>query len=373
MNIITRSMNIIDGRGNTRLEPINKFEAHLDYLRFSVKELTVTEFSSLLSFVSAQYDTLPTCPWSPGGGSVWFENKLIGTHGFIGGFDVDDDGLINAMMQLPGSYFEQLNLYKQWELCRVLKHTYKAKCSRIDLAIDDPTYTAIPVENMRKSWAKGRGFGFKKHKYIESGNTPETLQKTWYFGSRESGKLTRIYDHEGECMRHEVEFKRGYAQPVFDSIADIYRPETDLSELIRIDEEKEPYEKGGNFYIHLYRTICNHVVGAIDFRNRGTRKDTGRVGYRDSKRMGFYQQYINKIQCMHVRIPPKKPSKTLSKTVAWVKRQVSATLAMFSAGVGRSRFVTWLRELVMYGDEKLDKLKLLWIEEIKDNPQIVRI
>lgn len=363
----------IDGNGNTRPEPIAKFAVHLDYLRFRCETITPQGFENLLNFLCEDYTTEIERPWSPGAGSVYYSNKLIGTHGFVGGFDINSEGVISCMIDLPGGYWEQLNVVDSWRKLIGLANAFHVKCSRIDIAIDDPTYSRIPVSKMRESWERGNNFGFRKHKYTESGETPEKMRKTWNFGSRESGKFTRIYDHEGECLRHEVEFKRHFAREVFEKLASITRPidaawmqSDSLAECVN-GEDNETFES------IISKELASLTLGAIDFRDRGNRKDATRGGYRDSKRLSFYQEYIDEVCGQTYRLTAPKPAKSLLKTVDWVKRQVSSTLAMMNDGIGGFNFRIWLQDLLIYGRERYDKLKPLWIAEMKRSPHVVRV
>ena len=367
------STNIIDGGGKTRLKPIANLAVHLDYLRFRAENLTTQAFESLLNFTIDNYGVKMYQPWTPGGGAVWYEHKLIGINGFVGGFTTNSDGLISCMVDLSGSYFEQLDLIGQWRLLLGLTNAYGVKCSRIDIAIDDPTYSVIPVSKMRKAWERGENFGFRKHRYIESGETPEDLKKSWYFGSRESGKCNRIYDHEGECMRHETEFKRGYAQEVMLEITEIKRPDFTASMQLDDCEEDDPEKRKLEFVNIISKKLASIVLGSMDFRNRGNREDRSRAGYRDSERLDFYQEYIDFVCGETYKVTAPRPSRSLTKTVDWMKRQVASTLSMMQAGLGRFNFNIWLQDLVLYGEERRDKLKDMWIAEMRRNPKIIRV
>ena len=134
-----------DGSGNTRLKPINTLEAHLDYLRVRKDAITYDEFQLTMNFLLDEYVVEFDRPWSPGAGAVFFPHKVIGTRGFVGGFNVDDDGLYSFMVDMPGEYFQGISATDQWRLIVGLNFRYKVKCTRIDIAIDDCTYSIIPV------------------------------------------------------------------------------------------------------------------------------------------------------------------------------------------------------------------------------------
>lgn len=368
-------MNIIaDGGGNTRLKPITSLDAHIDYLRVKVEKHTPEQFDRFLSFLDSRHLLKVGSPWSLGGNTTYYEHKVIGINGLKGGFNVDSDGCISATVDLSGAYFEPLNRIDQWRLIQGLGHTYKADCSRIDLAIDDYTFSVIPVSNMRESWEQGNNFGFRNHKYVESGDTPETLKKTWYFGSRESGKLTRIYNHDEECMRHEVEFKRRYARVVFERILSLDRThDISVEGLHPCNEFGDSLDINSSFDQELYECMSSLVLGAIDFRDRGSRKDSGRVGCRDSVRLSFYQEYIDKVGSTLSKIRLPKVPKSIQKTKNWIVRNVLPTLAMIKRGLSSSEFYVWMLEGVAKGEEKLNREKLLWAEEIKQNPCLIQI
>lgn len=363
-----------DGNGNTRLIQENRFYVHVDYLRTRYENMTTGQFAMLLEFFGVKYDTEIERPWSPGAGAVWYANKLIGTQGFVGGFTVKDEGLIDAMIDLPGEYWEQQDAVGTWRLFLGLKHTFRAKCSRIDLAIDDPTYSHIPVLEMEQAWRDGNNFLFRKFGRSESGTDPKNMSVTRYYGSRESGRYSRVYDHDGECMRHETEFKRKYAHPVFDAIASLER--TDEFDDICLGEREEEDDSMDNttFGLYIQRKMSSYVLGAIDFRSRTAYQDASRVGFRDSERIHFYQQYIDTVRASHVRVQAPKEAKSLSRTVNWFKRQCSATLALIASSFDTiGEFRAWVGDYVVAEKYRMNKLQTLWVEELKGRPHLLRV
>lgn len=364
--------NIIDGHGNTRLIQEARFTAHCDYLRTRYENLSPGAFAMLLEFFGVRYDTQVGQPWSPGGGAVYFDNKLIGTRGFVGGFTVNEDGSISCMIDLPGEYWEHQDAIGTWRLFQGIKHYYHGKCSRIDLAIDDPTYSHIPVAEMVASWKQGNNFLFQKYTYIASGKNPNEMVETHNFGSRESGKYTRIYDHDGECLRHETEFKRQFAQPTFDAIVELKREDfEDNGDVSRVNRTGWHHELP-DFAFAIQKTMSALVVGAIDFRSREAYKDSSRVGYRDSKRLHFYQEYIDKIQTNHVRVRPVKSAKSLAKTVTWFNRQCGATLALIASSFENiGEFRAWVGDYVIDQKNRMNKMQELWVEELRERPNLL--
>lgn len=367
------TINIIDGGSNTRLIQEPEISCHSDYLRLHRENLSPQDFEQLLSFIAADHVVEMDRRWSAGGNARVYDNKVIGINGFVGGFSLNDDGSIACMVQCSGQYFTQLNSVDYWRLTQGLKHRFNMKCSRVDYAIDDYTYFIIPVADMEEAVNSGNHFGFRKVGMSANGYRFLDMQETRYFGSRESGKFTRIYDHDGECLRHETEFKREYAQAAFDLIADLNR-------------EDFKYEKDGVVAYRDYdgcefacfgsiiaRRMGGAVLRAIDFRDRSVYKDRSRVGSRDSKRLGFYQQYIDKVGAVDVQIKAKEVVKSLHKTFEWVKRQCAPTLAMFREGLGRHEFNLFMREIVSEGEQRMDNVKGMWAKEIRRKPTCFRV
>lgn len=362
-----------DGTSNTRLKPITKLYSHCDYLRVRRDKMPMDTFVLLLEFLDQKLSCEMEKPWSPGGFAVYYENRIEGIEGIRGGFTVDDDGCVSTMIDLSGVYFKQLNPIDQWRLFRGLYYTYQMKCSRIDLAIDDSTYSVLPIEEMYKAAKSGCNFGFRKVKAIESGECGNELDETKYFGSRESGKMVRGYDHEGECQRLESEFKRRYSDEVYTKLATLERPDLfdnkwDNSTAFKM------FRTSDNCWSNtIQKTMASIALGAIDFRDRKSRKDATRGGFRDSTRCEFYQVLLDKIEVEPYRVRFIEQPRSIRKSLEWVKRQVAPTLATLAGGLGRHKFNLLIQEIVQEGELRMDKLKQLWELEIREKPDIIPI
>ena len=343
-----------DGYGNTRLKPIACVESHLDYLRVAGEVESPDEFALLACFISKDYALEFDTPWSPGSAANYYPNRILGSRGIRGGFNIEEEGTVRYMVDLSGEYFEGMSVVDSWRLLKGLTERFRARGTRIDIAIDDPEYQAIPVKKMVSACQEGYNFGFKKIGYHSSGFCGERQSETFTFGSRESGKFVRVYDHDEECLRFEVEFKRGYANPIFQELGKLERP------------DGMPDRK---WEILLQKQLSSIAVGAIDFRDRGRRKDKGKAGYRDSERLEFYQEFIDFLGASHYRIKLEKPAKTIRKSIDWFVNQCAPTLSMIQLGVGWKNFHPWLREVLKRASLSLDNQKNLWIKEIQKNPK----
>ena len=348
-----------DGHGNTRLKPISYVESHLDYLRIKIEDISPENLEPLICYISKDFVVEMDKPWSPGGGAKYFSNKIISGRGVRGGFDINEEnGMVALIIDLPGEYFEGKTVVDQWRLCTGLKLHFGVRATRIDIAIDDPSYLQIPIQQMVEACNDGHNFGFKKIGYHSSGFCGDKQDETYTFGSRDSGKYVRVYDHEGECLRFEAEMKRGYAEPIFETLASMERPEGMSNE---------------DWEVLLQQRLSSITVGALDFRDRGDRQDKSRAGVRDSVRLPFYQKFIDFLGCEHYRIKLEKPSKSIQKAINWFKKQCSPTLSMIEQGLGKNKFDKWLESVLTRASERLDNQKEIWVKEMQSSPQVYAI
>jgi hypothetical protein len=308
-----------------------------------------------MTFVTKDYVLEIDKPWSPGSGASYFQHRIIGSGGVRGGVTTDEDGHCSFMIDFPGEYFTTKRVIDQWRLVKGLNEQYSVKCTRIDLAIDDPTYSEIPVDEMVQACNDGHNFGFRKIGSHSSGFCGGRQSITREFGSRNGGKMVRVYDHDGECLRFEAEFKRGYAHPTFGEFASLKQPEQMTESLWEME---------------LQRVIASLAVGAIDFRDRGNRQDKTRAGVRDSVRLSFYQKFIDKLKAIHCKIKLNKPLKSIRKTFEWVKRQCAPSIAMICEGLGEYNFKKWMNEILEDGSNRIDNQKNIWTKEIQSNPKM---
>ena len=365
---------------------------HLDYLRCRFK-LTENKFNQLIEFINVdQLSVVIDAPWSAGHGAIWYDNKIVSNIGVQGGFTyLQEEQEFEVMLDFSGQYFSGVTVENQWRLLMGLNYTFNAVCSRIDIAIDDESYSQIPVIQMKNGWERGENFGFKAHKYIESGNSVTSKQKTYYYGSRNSGKMVRVYNHEDECQRFESEFKRRYAPFVFQCLASIKREwfngEVDYMDAvsdimnIKTSNEVKNWLKGAidklhgcndEFEIILQKIMGSLAVSAIDFRDRSRRKDRSKASLKDTTRCSYYQEFIDKIGTqIKIRLPQIKSS--IQSTVVWMQRQVSKSISIIRDSLGALEFKKWEDKLFETGREKQSLLDWKLIKYIKENPGLVSL
>ena len=377
---------------NTRLNPQN-LTSHLDYLRITVI-IDLCKLHELLMYCSHKYISLEE-------GSRWhcgrsFDNKIVSPVGINGGYTINlETKKVDVMINFTGQYFQGETVTDQWRLLLGLKHTYNVKCCRIDLSVDDYTYKHIPVRKMLEACDNKLNFGFKKQSRSESRECGEKWETTEYFGSRESDKLVRVYDHEGEFLRFEAEFKKEKAQCIFDILTSIERDwfgeefdcmDANKSQCTYQDFIKaivgkrdvcvnlENITKGlhgckDRFDIILQRIIGSIAVSSIDFRHETTRKDKSKGGYKDRERCSFYQEFMDKVGSeIKVKVPPKKV--TIQKRIAWKLRSVSRTESILRDALGALDYAKYSNGLIENGRSRQTISDMKLIEFLKDNKEL---
>lgn len=360
------------GDGNTPPQPKSTLAVHVDYLRITHKGLSGELFSRLLEFICENYSARVGTPWSPGGGAVWFPNRIEGIDGFVGGFEETENGTINFMYQLPGSYWINKSAVETWRILRGLTGFVDAICNRIDIAIDDYSYETIPVLEMVEAYDSGYGMYFQKMSATWSKEDYTKEQKTtWYFGGRKSEKMHRVYDHNGECLRHECEFKGGYAKSIFAVLNSLERPKTEIPNFERSSGYDIEYVSDTVWERAIQARMASLVTSQMDFRENRYGYAGKKGGVQQSDRLEFWQKYLDTLGAYSYKVKPVVPKPSLQTTLRWIKRQCSGSLAMLREGAGVVRFTAWMNELIELGKQRMDSTKIFWSEDIKKHPQII--
>ena len=399
------------GVGNTRPNLHSQLYIHLDYLR-TIHKLPVEDFELLLLFVDHKYiGVRPEIPWTVGKGGTWYENTITSPEGISGGFTIDNEtNTVEVMLDFSGQYFSGKSAIDQWRLLVGLKHRFDADCSRIDIAMDDDSFSQIPLTEMVEAADRGDNFRFKSRGIAGKGKCGKDMTLTHYFGSRESGKYVRIYNHKNLTHRFEVEYKRAYSRKVFNILSTVERrfadcihaianqPEVSAEEMInqfgsdcmdaianwfQLINEKDicdnkdifknsPSGEGEGFERVLQTLMGSIAVSAIDFRNKSEYEGTASIGYRHTTRLPFYQRFIDLIG-QEIRIkPPKKESK-IQNTAQWMARQVSKTFYMFTKALGAMGALEFMSAMKKLGESKMTLADEKLVQYMRDNPELLRI
>lgn len=124
----------------------------------------------------------------------------------------DSNDVCNARLTLPGEFLANR---KPWHIKRVMRrlyHDFGARCTRIDLAVDDYA-RQLEHKTIEQASKNKEGIGFNCGKIIDSYGTSND-GVTVYCGSRRSPKFARFYQ-KNEFDRFEIEYKQHYASSIF--------------------------------------------------------------------------------------------------------------------------------------------------------------
>jgi hypothetical protein len=318
-------------------------------------------------------------------GNLYCENTIRSPIGISGGYSqisfTDENGEIHdqcyrILLKISGKYFEPISLENQWRLCRGLKFAFNARCSRIDIANDDSTFKRIPVTSIAIAWQRGDIFGFQDTKIVSSSKAGKEYP-TLYLGSRNSGKMGRIYPHqfsdESISLRFEVEYKRQYAPAIFDMIASVNRDslDWDFSQTFnQVGMYSTPVSqslsslKFDDLQDFLTKLLGAVLIGTFDFRDKSTVKDISKASVRDTKRLDFWSEFCSQFNYeLKVKLP--KVTRSIDKVKGWAKRQWSSSVFMIKAIEGRLGLMQLIDELLSIGEQNLSPWHRARITEFK--------
>jgi hypothetical protein len=374
-----------DGSSNTRLtpqpsgteslgtRPQKGLSAHVDFLTV-LGVIPTSDLACLLDFLTDCNHSVDTSkPWHLGS-FKHYESRVYGCNNIVGGFTANEDtGECSVALMLPGQFWETMTVYQQRNYCRGVKR-WGLRCSRIDLAIDDYSKTELPVSEMIQADEDGNGFGYRVSKFIKSG-THDDKKITQYFGSRESGCLTRVYEHEfgdgTSCNRLEVEFKRAYSQQVFDLFAG---KDTEISASNCLgDNARDVHAIKEKEDLEAQKFISGIVAGVIDFRDRASSGAVNKkkLSAEQCDRLPFWQEFLDKLG-EQIVLSVAGVDRTVEKAIRWVDRQVAPTLAALAKGMGQQKFQAYILDVLRTGSERKNPFKDVITESVKQFPDLVR-
>jgi hypothetical protein len=409
----------------------------VDYLRLKFIFDSQQEMHNLLKYCfKDDYSINSEVSVSMGKGIPKLENEIdIHIPGAFGGFDIIEyhdeingelvpNGQVsyNVVLSFSGDFMEVMKLYEQWRFMRGLRWAYGARCTRIDCTIDDPTYQLIPLKSMIAAYYQGNQWGPRTIKIIDSGkdyNAPHSA--TIYLGSRESEKYFRIYDHDSQCLRMELECKKHYAKYVFNHFTALPRCKAlfkqwdnflrlldemdnigvdnlteddykllfdrfdivncvfenswdfhnDMFKNFKPDDLGEDYISNEEWDIDLQKFLATYVINAIDYRDKLNVSESTNASKRDCKRFEWWQDFIDLLGC---EFKPTRPprDRSVMRSVKWLWRQVLPTVLMIKKGLGSFAFYHWLLEQLDKCNDRLTPWHDSQVEFIKVNPGLVK-
>jgi hypothetical protein len=238
-------------------------------------------------------------------------------------------------LAFPGSVLTEAITQGLLEWFDVIGDDHQVDCTRIDIALDDRE-KFIKLGKINRARKQGNFFNCKYTELVASSERGHTDAITLYFGARSSDRRLRIYDKTLESKgkvignRWEAQFRRKAAGEVFRYWCDAWKrsPNTVSSALARI------------------------VLGVIDFRDRGD----GDADRHRCEPLKWFQSFIEAVNADPLRLAVKVEEKTMQRSINWVNRSVSSTLAMIKISLG-AEFMPYIEKVVSEGGAKLNNLR----------------
>jgi hypothetical protein len=216
------------------------------------------------------------------------------------------DRVSSVRLQLTGRSIAQWSTGYLRGICSALFEDFGAKCTRIDICVDDYE-RKLSFSEIWSSIENHQYSGFNKANYIESFGG-KTAGKTIYFGTRRSSKFGRIYDRMGvtegkeNCIRYEVEYKRKMAEIIF------------------LDFIKSPPEKTLECLGAILRGAFDFIIKKDKNLDRATR-------------LKFWDDFVNRICDYAEKIKVIKKQVSIERSLSWVHRSVSKTLLVLKSAL----------------------------------------
>jgi hypothetical protein len=249
------------------------------------------------------------------------------------------------------SHVEQFRLFYDL-ICLSGLHT-----TRVDLAITDrlklfkwvDVYQSSETDNYAGYQSYEQVSGKKKRGQLRDGIT-------FYYGSRNSEKLTRIYEtkakHGYAANKIETEFKGRKAKLLGEIFALTWK---DL-----LNKYKDSREQ-----LAVYIDICRgYVLGSIDFIDRSYAQSCN-GSIKDCPRLPWWEKFCNFVKGVKYKLTIPTPDKTLITNENWIVKQVLPSLLTRFIGLDPDEFVAWLLLRFKDAKKRLKPNQLLDIDILK--------
>lgn len=336
------------GSGNTRhnCQPTRYVETSIGWFQGTFKFFTDRQLAALKQYVHASTEDMwvdvRDKPITRGKRYLHQTESFHGT--LIAWTDPEGDFPGEALVSIPATALERVDLEAQLNLVVTLKNGYKVKPTRIDGTIDLYGYWNDRI--LEKAYAAGKAGNFTGSREFDPriplhrvGDVCFPKGKTFYFGSANSRKRLRLYDKnleskgEKNCIRWEVQFSGYNAVELVDQLAEI------------------------NTYEERMKHLQSVTIGAVIF----VKYDSG-DRFSRRKQLSWYEKlqediaYAKKISVARVK-------SSIQKTINWIVRQVAPSLALVRGCFGFDKFYSWLDRLLDKSLIRLSPINKLRIQQ----------
>lgn len=298
----------------------------IDYLSYI---LPITDVSTVLDHLSLLSDRFVDafevhhgrghCAGRP------FANRADSANGMMVLWNLPDQNKDTGSMRVAvaGKSLLRCTVLETVRFIRSLPTT--ARFNRIDICADDYSRSMLPSQLMDAYRAENHT-GFRSCKYYDdvSGNVYDSGW-TVAFGARSSDRYTRYYNakplHKIDAFRFEIELKGKLARE-------------HIEQILLIDDEPM-----------LATMLSSLIAGNISFIDRSSGARSARC-----KPLPFWADWLSRLgSSIRLRLVTLKP--TLSKTIAWIERSVSSSLALVCKYIGGDS-IQYLYGLIKLGEQK---------------------
>lgn len=340
----------------------------IDYFRFIVPFLSMEALQDGVEQLvhGNPYLLIENRPWAAGKGALRYPHTLETKIGINGGYGEREssDGSVyyELMIEYSGQYLERYRVADYSHLCNQVKNTYGGRCTRLDIKVDDWNEDIIPLDEMVEAYDRGDIGLFRNYQLISSQTWKKgekVTENTHYFGSRNSGKMVRVYRHwhkdsSEHSLRYEAEFKRGRCNEIFDMLADF-----DWWENCKIHQPIEEPESS------IAQALGAYAVGVLDFVNKSD-KDWEVVNLQNCQRLPFWQKFIDAIGGF-LRIKPPVRVTSLADRMEWFVRQGGKTLLIMYQGLGTKLFGKQINSILSNALDRFTSEDELMVAQLKQD------
>lgn len=285
-----------------------------------------------------------------------FQSTLVA---ISGGCLIDEPSNLveKCVIKLSGQFWGQLSLADQLDTLVILSKLPRAKCTRIDAALDDFSKEIIPYDAISKVIKKSQetrqnlftGFS-KASEVINLDNRKvngeyKTREGTIYLGSRESKNFYRIY-WKPDRLRLEREIKRDEADALFQKLV------SRCNQKLQVISE------------YLAQT----AIGSIQFLDRIKKDGSIEKNIGRCKAFIWWSKFIE-IVGSGIRIKLPAPERSLEKTLKWNTKQVFPSLYAIKQGMGILEFNQYMDTELRGASQKQSKHH----EQISDAIRLERL
>lgn len=315
----------------------------VDWLQVVTRHLDLEGFKTLLDFLSSEFeDDFDFAVDRPRFIGRQWDGSGCSVRGIQCALRRDESGNgFIGWISIPGSCWGPLSLDRQWGVIQRLCWTWDARCTRIDLRLDDFSKSLLDLDQIHLAAQQGNfcwanSWEFHSSQKRNSSNPGRSV----VFGSAASDKRVTFYDKEVESngkipsIRMEVRFRDDRADALFKGFSSL------------VDDVDGEESWIGSLFDFLKKAL----LGSVSFIDRSQ-------GDKNLKRcplLGFWQRFVDFLNggLRPDRLPPLPRIPSFQASVDWLFRQVSSSLALAYKifgrsliesllSVGESRFSRW--------------------------------